>query len=342
MNRDAFTIVPMDMVHRAGVIDLVRSCYGESYGVDYFYDADALGRELAGGRLKSVVALQGQRVVGHMALQLHHPGALACEAGNTIVRREMRGAGLMLKLVSHLNQLAIESGFCGYVHYPTTAHPVMQRASVTHGGVETGVMLACTSADSDFDHAGGEPRQRLAVTVAYQALAPMPERHLRRLPHRYARIISRMYRQMGAARSCGTDPDPGPGPHTEIQARYNHRWKSLYLSAGRIGKDLETSIGALLEQRRPKVCYVDLPVDCDGVDTAVQRLHGLGFFFAALLPEFVATDVLRMQRVDSPRAGDLEPALHNPDARRLLQFMLRDGDLRQTAREENLLENDDE
>ncbi len=50
--------------------------------------------------------------------------------------------GLKGRLGLALGEVLVSEGAVGFIHFPTTAHPVMQRALLSAGGRETGVMLA--------------------------------------------------------------------------------------------------------------------------------------------------------------------------------------------------------
>ena len=86
----------------------------------------------------------------------------------------------------------------------------------------------------------------------------------------------------------------------------------------RIGDDLAGRVGAL---GGAPVTQVDLPLRDPGVDDAVERLSGLGFFFCGLLPELDAGDVLRLQRVEASDPAVLAPTLANEGARELLAYI---------------------
>lgn len=60
------------------------------------------------------------------------------EAGTTLVDPARRGEGIMGRLGAALGELLVAEGVCGFVHFPTTAHAVMQRASVSAGGSRDG------------------------------------------------------------------------------------------------------------------------------------------------------------------------------------------------------------
>ena len=123
------------------LLALFEACYGRTYTNPIFYDESALREAIASGRLRPVVVEWRGRIAGHMALTIRHPNARVCEAGNTVVLPVVRDRGLMPRLAHALHERTRRDGFSGYIHYPTTAHDIMQRASVLNGGVETGIML---------------------------------------------------------------------------------------------------------------------------------------------------------------------------------------------------------
>src|SRR5690606_8944519 len=97
-----------------------RRSYGAAYGTALFYDVPALGNWLCDGRLRSVVALEGECVVAHTAITIRHPGAQVCETGNTVIDPRHRGRGLLKLIGMALHERVAREGFAGYVHYPTT------------------------------------------------------------------------------------------------------------------------------------------------------------------------------------------------------------------------------
>ena len=167
---------------------LFRRCYGETYGSSVFYDPAALVELINKQELISAVATKGQHLIGHIGITPRHPGSIVCETGNTVVDPNARGQGVLLRLGVALHELAKRMGYVAYLHYPTTAHETMQRASVAYGGKETGVMLAYVPEATDAK-VGGRQAGRIAATVAYQPLTAPPVRNVI-LPQRYHDVIS--------------------------------------------------------------------------------------------------------------------------------------------------------
>lgn len=317
------SVRPMVSEDCAGVVELITSCYGNSYGVEYFYHVDSLISEMESGRLCSVVALKERQIVGHMALLQRHPQAKVCEAGNTVVHSSTRGEGLMKQLASRLHELAREIGLTGYIHYPTTAHLIMQKASLDLGGVETGLMLRYIAAESDFQR-NASRGGRQAATVVYQPVADAPARKQLRLPEKYAEIIDDLYRQLSLPRKTDCQPSLPLRRDANLTVSFNQRSQCLQMQVEKSGANLADEVAALINRYKPCVSYIDLAVDGNGVDMAVESLNNLGFFYAGLLPEFAGADILRLQKLSDAAEPDFQPELANEAASRLLEFIRED------------------
>jgi GNAT superfamily N-acetyltransferase len=101
------------------------------------------------------------------------------DAGNTVVDPRYRSRQLAARIGARLIDLCRELGHTGFLHYPTTAHPIMQRLAVAGGGVETGLLLQYIPATTDYRELSGESRAgRLAAVVVYQPIGAAPEREV--------------------------------------------------------------------------------------------------------------------------------------------------------------------
>lgn len=291
-------------------------CYGRTYANPLFYDARALRTLIEAGELRGVVAVQGARVVGHTGLTVRHPSARAIEAGNTVVDPDFRGGGLLGRLGGALADLCRQLGYVGYVHYPTTAHTIMQTRSVGGGGVETGIMLAYIPADTEYT-AIERRAGRLAATVVYQPFSRARAREVF-VPRRY-RWLDALYASARLERTLLTDTQT-PSGRSHLVTRWNERRGLLHVDCVRAGADVDTEIEAARARHAPAVVHVDVGLDVACIDAVVDQLCRLGFFYCALLPEFGSSDVLRLQWLADPDAG-LRADLANDGARALLARM---------------------
>jgi len=180
-------------------------CYGDTYPAAHFYDAAELSSRVTDGRLWSVIAVSYDDVVGHSSIRVCHEDALVCETGHAVVDPQVRGQGLLQKLGFVLSRMVVDEGYTGYMHYPTTVHGIMQRASVAYGGHETGVMLSCLPVDTDYREFQ-QDAGRIAVTVAWQPLAAAPARTVF-LPQRYESLLQQLYARLNLQRTLAACND---------------------------------------------------------------------------------------------------------------------------------------
>ena len=305
---------------------LFLRCYGESYGSPIFYDVDALGELISQRELISVVATKGQEILGHMGITVRHLGSKVCETGNTVVDPNARGQGMLLRLGAALHELVQRNGYVAYIHYPTTAHEIMQKASVAYGGKETGVMLAYVPESTDYKLDEKHP-SRLAATVAYQPLSPPPSREVF-LPERYLAVISSIYDNLSLDRRL-TKPlrsldQSLVSDDIRIIENYSPQRGLLHIFVENEGHLIASTVAAIIEKYQPKVTHIDLPLDNSDIDAVIESLRELGFFFCALLPEFAYTDLLRLQAINSLTASVFELNLINEDAINLSNFIRND------------------
>ncbi len=316
----AITVRRLVAADAPGLTRCFERCYGTTYPSDIFYATQRLATAIEAGNLRSVVAVNENNIIGHTGLTVRHDGARAIEAGNTVVDPNWRGQGLLGELGTALTELCRAEGFAAYVHYPTTAHEIMQKRSVQGGGTETGLMLAYIPAETNYtaiDHTSG----RLAATVVFQPFEAMPHRRVY-LPERYAQVLKALFDDCNLERTFNAPATRSAGSAPEFVM--HERRGLLHAFVTRAAADLPQQIEAASGSATAAVIQVDLCLDDPAVSAAVDALAAGGFYFAALMPEFAHTDVLRLQRINQTSAAEFEPALANPGAQRLLRYIKAD------------------
>ncbi|MEM7018671.1 MAG: hypothetical protein AAF512_15185 [Pseudomonadota bacterium] len=307
----------------AALSALFERCYGKTYGSPVFYDIPALEDYIASRTLRSVVATDSQTILGHTGITIRYADALICETGNTVVDPAARGHGLLRRLGAALKERVLRDSFFGYMHYPTTAHEIMQKASVSGGGREMGVMLAYV--DDSTEYKAVEQRAgRLAATVAFQPFKALPAAQVY-FPMRYRDLMQHLYREADLTRTTfAENVSPSMPKHAEIESHYYAARHLLSLRAAQIGQDLLPQVSGAIDQLTPAVTHIDLPLDDSAVDSTVNELVQAGFFFCAILPAFARSDLLRLQKLITPLPEDFTPDVINPVAQRLCRFMQED------------------
>lgn len=295
-----------------------QRCYGLSYAVADFYDPAAIRARLEDGTLRSVVAVTSSgAIVGHIGLTIRDPRARTVDAGNSIVDLRYRGQQLIVRLARGIVELCCESRFLGFHHYPTTAHPIMQRFAVESGGIETGIMLDYIPPGTEYHEIEEGPQHdRPAVVVVYQPLEHAPAREVF-APEVLKDLIVVIYARCQLLRTVGHGRcSLLPSVPTRMQSAHDRRRGLLRIDVTQVGEDLRDRVRAAIAGIDVPVCQIDLRMAEPATPTAVEVLREFGFFFSAVLPEYLDGDVLRLQRVASETLPS--PELVTDDARQLL------------------------
>jgi len=310
---------PMQGTDAYGVSECVIRCYGDTYPKPIMYRPDDLAERVASRAYQGVVATLGSDIVGHIGFTWPTPVSTVVEAGTTVVDPSCRGMGVMQHLSVGLGRELIALGVAGFVHFPTTAHEVMQRASVRAGGRETGIMLAYLPTEARDLEIGGHGDERLAVTVVYQPIGVAPPQPVA-LPRRHRT------RMLALAHSVGLERHPiALRPPTRATTLHTHTIDGprglARISVERIGTDMADQVEAIMSASGAALVHVDLPMHDAAIDDAVELLCESSFAFAAWLPGWAGHDVLRLQHVAHPTAAELAPKLASDEASDLMAMI---------------------
>ena len=312
-------VKPMTPGDAQGVSECIVRCYGDGYPKRVMYRPDEVSMLVRSRAYNGVVAASGEEVVGHIGFTWPTSASTVVEAGTTVVDPGFRGQGLMGRLGLALGEVLAAEGAVGFIHFPTTAHPVMQRASLSAGGRETGLMLAYLPAETRDGAIGAVGEERLAVTVVYQPVLNAPSQSIY-LPRRYGGLIQGFADGLGVSRSAA-EPFRTPTGESQLKCAFDAARGLLRASVDRIGADLATAVAGVVETHAAGLVHVDLAMNDPAIDHAVEELRRSSFAFAAWLPGWAGHDVLRLQYVASPSEGELSPSVFSPDARALLAMI---------------------
>ena len=249
--------------------------------------------------------------------------AEVAEAGHTVVDPRARGQRLVVRLSAALLEACRNGGFSAFVHYPTTAHTIMQKLAVAGGGIETGILHGTIPEETRYEGVEGDGGgSRRAVVVAYQPVAEPKERRVH-LPERYADRLRGLYAATRLPRHFEASTTPGPEP-SRIELAHHDARRLRRLRVPRVGPDLVEAIEGSLRADEEWLVHLDLPLESPWPADATRALARRGFFFAALLPGFPDGDTLRLQRLPHGERALAEPELASDEARALFRFQCED------------------
>ncbi|MEM9621086.1 MAG: hypothetical protein AAF993_05510 [Pseudomonadota bacterium] len=333
-NPDTLQIVRLDASDAPLIVACFQSVYGDTYAHTQFYDAAELQRQLNLGQLRSVGAKSATgELLAHMAMTLSVdtgdqatgsalPPALASrtcvEMGNTVVTPAARGGGIAWRVGAELQNWAVELGYRGFLHYPTTDHEIMQRQSVQNG-FETGLMLGYIPADTDGQVQQKQAALRNAATIVYQPIGELTaESTPAFLPDPWAELLQELAVISGLRRQWQTPSGVVAAP-SRLQANHHKRRALGRLRIITVGHDFAPLLDDFAATSA--LCHqLDFAMTDPGISVGLSLARQQGFCFCGWLPGLYGHDVLRLQKFHRAQTN-LLPQLANPQAQRLLAII---------------------
>jgi serine/threonine-protein kinase RsbW len=303
---------------------LVRRCYGDSYDAAWVYDSAEVADRLRRGTLWSTVGIADDgELVAHVGLARQRPDDDVAESGQAVVDPEYRGRHLFTLLKRRAAAQAAERGLFGLYSEATAAHPYSQRANVTLGACETGLLLGYIPATVEYEAIDAEAH-RQSVVLYYLKTNDGHDRPVYAPPRDRAMVetILRRAGLRGVVRDATDEPSPATSDvHVDDRADHNDR----VVTVRTVGGDL---LDAVLAQRdealaRAADCvYVDLPLADPGTQRHGDGLRDLGFAFGGIFPNRLHDcDVLRYQYLDRVTLDTSDIALASDHGRELLDYV---------------------
>lgn len=302
-----------------GITELVHRCYGDTYPNPTLYRPAELARRIRNRLFVAGVARSATgAIVAHMsATGIDKPDRLPV-LGTTLVDPDLRGRGIAWNVGEHLIEHLRRRGIAGFLHYPTTAHSIMQQRSVVTGH-EVGLMLDHLPAATSYTGIDDSPRtDRVATTVVVEVLSPFPVRGIH-LPGDLVTLVTSLANAAGIGRSIVADVATNAASPPRL-ADESATIGVNHLRSDPAGRPLHEWLDHLVDDGH--VTYVDLPCR-PGVGRHARDLSDAGFVFSSWVPSAADVDVIRLQRPARPiSAASLAAVdLVNPTARRLADFI---------------------
>ncbi|MBM3119747.1 MAG: GNAT family N-acetyltransferase [Chloroflexi bacterium] len=315
-------------------VDLARCvyrCYGYTYANGDVYFPDKVREFLESGLLISHVALSPDgEVIGHIAIRKEYPEAIIGERGQAVVDPRYRGHGLLKKLVSSSVAHAKDMGMYGTYSEAVTAHTYSQKAALSIGARETGVLLGFTPATMLFRKIQEEYRQqRQAAILLYTRLNEEPLRDVYP-PFHHQAVIRRIYESNNFRRNIMNaldvkEPDDVP-PSSQVDVRVQIEASRAFMLIAQYGADVEELVKFRLRElclRRIDCIYIDLPLSHPATQKFCASLEMLGFFFAGVIPEMSEGDVLRLQYLNNVDIGLGNIQIASDFGKELLDYVIK-------------------
>jgi hypothetical protein len=307
--------------HAEAIGVCVRKVHGDRYPVRLLYDATALARAIADGRLMVAVAMDASctDVIGMAALERSAYGPTA-EFGMLMVLPEHRRSHVAIDLRNLLAAQAESAGVLqalfNEVHAPSmgacAAAVASQRFAERVGVVPCGLTLGFWP-----DAAGG----RRSFVRYGRRLVDDAAARICRLPARHRALALEIFERLGLPIRFADDGVAGGSGL--VSAHHEAHVAGWVLSVPRVGSDSATQLRRLIReiQADPQAAcaHLDLPLSQAGATELCELAEAHGFFFSGVTPHaFADGHGLRLQWL----ATAIDPTqlvLLNPLARRIAQ-----------------------
>lgn len=308
-----------------GLARCIYRCYGYTYANDFIYYPEQVLSLISRNLLRSFVAVSPSgEVVGHSGIVRDHPDSRVAESGMAAVDPRYRSHHLLGKLKAHHSDAMSEFGLVGTYADAVAVHAITQKANVSIGAKETGLLLAEIPEFTEFRGFEEEPRQRGSVVVYYHAAHDAPEREVF-VPERYRPLIESIYANLCLPRALRAPTRRETNSRSDVHVVVKGRRGLARIEVDTVGADLEEVIGQRFRElclRRLDVIHVDLPLGDSTAMATVDALCGLGFFFGAIIPELRGGDVLRLQYLNNVAIDTNRLVLYADEAKHMLERIL--------------------
>ena len=300
------------------LVDLVYETHGLSFYRDWMYQPDAILELNLRGAVRSLLAVEGRRVVGHAALvqpffELQPPGAppitdpAHAEVGLALVQPRLRGRGTGELLGAAMHRMALEHGVLGVISRCVTHTDRGQRSAGAAGGAAVGLLLGSVPEWAQADPDAGPAGQSLSSMLYYTPLSKDTALRGLSTPPGMGFVADRVA-ALGLRRGPPAPALEGP---SALVCTWSASRRAASILVSRAGDDLAERLGQSLGWLvRGHIAHVSVYIaaDTEGLERLGPALRALGLSAAGWLPRFFAggrdavlLQTLAWQRLDPAR-----------------------------------------
>lgn len=301
---ETIEVRPMGPKDAEGLVELVRSTYGDDYVHDEIYHPDRFfAAQERGEHLSEVAVTADGKVVGHWAFSFHGPRVV--ESGMTITHPDYRGHGIATDLEQSLLRRLADLGVMWIMGEPVLFHTATQEIVLEHweGSAITGFRMKVFHSVSGVGGFSDELEEgRISAAMAFCPMASMVARSVWVSPA-YRPLLTQALEPTSWPRVLEDSGAEGaPDGASVLETGWDEINDSASIVVRRIGADLEDAVAAARDQATVRGAkFIELRLPVSSPDSADVDLRGLGFSYAAFLPEMADDgDVMLLQWLDDP------------------------------------------
>jgi hypothetical protein len=314
-----------DAAHLPG---LFRKIYGDHYLSADVYNPDHYIDTNRRGEIVSLVARGQDGIpVGHLAMMYSAPYRGVREIGQAVVDPACRGGGILNGLIDRSVMLADNDPHCcGLYGASLSNHTYSQRSVWRAEFVDVGFEIGFVPARMMQIEA--QATGPVATALQYRSFGDTPEQQTF-LPAAYRDLLIHLFDHIGLSRTFANNgialDQSGP---SQVEVIDLPRFDLVRVNVFRIGADLPLLIARIEREARlakRTMVQVFLELSSAASDAACDHLRRKGFWFGGLLPRWMDSDALLLQKALGEPCFDGIQAYTN-DAKALLRFIRADAD----------------
>ena len=323
---DDFVITEFRPSDAADIASAFRRVYGDHYPAPSVYDPASFTEANQSGKATSFVVRDRQGCfAGHLAMVASAPFTAAREIAQGLVLPAYRGRGLLNFLVDYATRHARSRSDCELLFGTAVCnHIVSQRALLGAGFVDAGFEVDYAPARLFTQENASDGR----VTTAFEC------RVLKRVPHQtlylpipYAESIRRIIGRLDDDRAFLDCPANAPTPEeSAAETADMPTFDMVRTTIREAGVDLPVMLDDVeREARRDGRALAQAVVDLGSptAGRAVAALRAQGYWFGGLLPRWLGSDALLMQKTyHHPNFSGIQ--VHSGAGRQLLEEVMAD------------------
>ncbi len=313
-----------------GISRLAFQSHGAVLFSEHIYYPDRVRQMILSGEMTSVVieADDTGEIMGHGALVTYAPDALVEELTFGFVAPRFRSKGCASALAEFLEKDARKRKIYAIEVFAVTNHVHSQRAVLSHGYKESGILLDSSPASHSSCSWGQEnssDQKRIGNTIFTKYLEPFRD-ELLFIPDHHKGMIQQIYKhngitvRVGESRTGSTEQ----GSESNIWTLSDLKEGWAFIGVVEYGTDTAAQVAERLQYTcTQKIASIQLALPLGKPETKIMAstFEDMGFFFAGVGPDNMGKENLILQYINSREIDYESVKVHSEFAHKIKEYV---------------------
>lgn len=295
-----YLITPVTSEDAEDIAKLIYRSYGYTYSKEDLYFPKRIEMAIRNEyKFGTMVRTEWGGPAGYFAV-VNSTDSRIGEVGEAVVSPRHRKRGLMKRMMNKLIEMSRQRGLLGLFGEALTVHTFSQKVNEKFGFKSTALVIS-NSQKRQFKEMNTKSADTVSVIVDFLPLTRRWRKPIT-LPETYSDLLTEIYNQFeGRYPAADVKKENSEAGSTELDLNIRYEKKSALIIVRKFGSAFEASCLRMLkgiDELNLTSIYIDLPLNDDRTDSAIQWLKEQKFILAGLMPLFhKETDYLRMQKI---------------------------------------------